>query len=142
MIVPDLAGALVGFRCWGLAKTTDGIRLVSHGDVIWPTQTPLCAECGSGKTHTSPGARCTCGLYALSAAEGFPYYHYEGRGYAVFGEVYLWGEVVCGTRGYRAQYAYPKALHLAHRDWRYAQPLRDAYRVPVSLRNPFAGKAA
>jgi len=37
IIVPDIAGALVGWRCWGLAKTSSGAQLVSHGDTIWPT---------------------------------------------------------------------------------------------------------
>jgi hypothetical protein len=138
IIVPDIAGALVGWRCWGLAKTSSGVQLVSHGGTIWPSDQPLTAECGAGNTHLPPGVTCSCGIYALSEEDGFPYYAYDGPAYAVFGTVYLWGEVVRGTRGYRAQYAHPKALFLAHRDWRYAQPLRDAYRITVQLQNPYA----
>ena len=137
IIVPDIAGALVGWRCWGIAKTPSGVQLASHGHTIWPVDNPLQAECATGKTHTPPGKGCTCGVYALNQEDGFPYYTYQGSGYAVFGQVYLWGEIVRGTKGYRAQYAYPKALHLAHRDWPYAQPLRDAYQVPVRLHNPY-----
>jgi hypothetical protein len=137
VIVPDIAGALVGWRCWGLAKTGSGLQLCSHGGTIWPTEAPLTAECGSGKTHASPGDKCSCGVYALSEQDGFPYYAYDGPAYAVFGQVYLWGEVIRGSKGYRAQFGYSKALYLAHRDWRYAKPLRDAYRVRVRLRNPY-----
>jgi hypothetical protein len=90
-----------------------------------------------GKKHNSPADKCTCGIYALSTKEKYPYYGYDGRTYAVFGETYLWGEVIRGSRGFRAQYAYPKLLHLAHKDWNYARPLGDAYRVPVRLTNPY-----
>lgn len=140
LIVPDIAGALVGWRCWGLAKTTGGIQLVSRGGTIWPTERALEASCENGKNHPPPGAKCTCGIYALTEQEGLPYYAYDGPAYAVFGEVSLWGEVVRGTKGYRARYAYPKALYLAHKDWRYLQPLRASYRVPVALQDPFASK--
>ena len=135
--VPDLVGALIGFRCWGLATTPSGIQLASHGGTIWPTDEPLKAECAVGHEHVPPAANCSCGIYALNHTGGYPYYAYDGPAYAVFGQVSLWGEVVRGTRGYRAQYAYPRALFLAHKDWHYAQPLRDAYRIPVRLQDPF-----
>ena len=135
--VPDLAEALVGRRCWGLAKTDEGIRLLSRGDSIWPADEPLNAVCDLGKKHNPPAAKCTCGIYALSTEEAYPYYGYDGRTYAVFGETYLWGEVICGSRGFRAQYGYPKLLYIAYKDWKYAGPLQDAYRVPVRLTNPY-----
>jgi len=136
VVVPDIAGALIGWRCWGLARTAAGIRLASHGETIWPTHRPIEATCGTSKPHVSPATNCSCGIYALAEHNGFPYYHYDGPSYAVFGQIYLWGEVVKGTKGYRAQYGYPKALTLSHKDWRWAQPLRDAYRVPVRLEDP------
>lgn len=140
VVVPDIAGALVGWRCWGLARTNNGIRLASHGQTIWPTGEPMEATCGGGKEHASPATKCTCGIYALSEHDGFPYYRYDGATYAVYGQIYLWGQVVRGTKGYRAQYGYPKALTLAHKDWKYIQPLRDAYRVPIRLDNPYNRK--
>jgi hypothetical protein len=138
LVVPDIAEALVGWRSWGLARTADGIRIVSHGSTIWPAGSALAATCAAGKRHDSPARECRCGIYALLDHDLFPYYEYDGPAYAVFGPVYLWGEVIQGTKGFRAEYAYPKALYVAHRDWRYAQPLREAYRVPVALRNPFS----
>jgi len=141
IVVPDIAGALVGSRCWGLAKTEHGIQLASHGGAIWPAGAPLEASCDKRKRHVPPGEHCTCGVYALSEQGGYPYYAYDGPGYAVFGQVYLWGDVIRGTRGYRAHFAYPKALYLAYKDWRFAQPLRDSYGVPVRLHNPYT-KAA
>lgn len=140
VVVPDIAGTFVGWRCWGLARTEHGIMLASHGGTIWPTDRPLQAACGSGKDHDAPASKCTCGVYALTEHDGFPYYAYDGPSYAVFGQVHLWGEIVKGTKGFRAQYGYPKALTLSHKDWRWTQPLRDAYRVPVRLEDPYNRK--
>jgi hypothetical protein len=136
LVVPDLFEAIVGRRCWGLGETNGVIVLVSgHGRTIWPPREALEAECAR-EGHAPPVEGCTCGIYAL--AEDWPYYDYSGPGYAVFGEVYLWGEVVCGERGYRAARAYPRALYLAHRDGKFLKRLRDAYGVPVRLRDPYA----
>lgn len=137
MSTPDLIEPFVGRRCWGLAKIEGEILLCSgHGLAIWPGRDPLVATCS--RAHTPPGRSCTCGVYALSASEPWPYFAYDGPGYAVWGEVLLWGTVVKGTSGYRAQFAYPKRLHLAHKDYRYLEPLRESYPgVPVTLRNPF-----
>lgn len=64
-----------------------------------------------------PGDRCSCGIYAYKAYE-------EAKracgGSGVLGEVYLWGKIIEGTDGYRAQYAYPKWFHAApekSREW-------------------------
>ena len=141
IIIPDLVETIVGHRAWGIARTPAGLRLVSYGDTIWPTGAPLTATCT--KNHTSPGDKCTCGIYALSTREDFPYYsydapnHYGSPNYAVWGEVHLWGEIVRGTMGYRAQHSYPKTLNVAHKDWRFAAQIQQAYRVPVNLANPY-----
>lgn len=109
VLIPDLAEALVGRRCWGLANTEQGIRLAARGDVIWPADQPLHAVCDLGKKHDSPADKCTCGIYALSTEEEYPYYGYDGRTRAVFGETYLWGAVIRGSRGFRAQCAFPNS---------------------------------
>jgi hypothetical protein len=133
--IPDIAETIVGHRAWGIARTPTGLLLVSHGHTIWPPGTPLTATCG--KKHTPPGDNCTCGIYALTTQEGFPYYTYDGPNYAIWGEVHLWGEIIRGSKGYRAQHAYPKTLRLAHKDWQLANQIQNAYRVPVTLANPF-----
>ena len=58
----------------------------------------------------------------------------------IAGAVALYGVVVCGTRGFRAQRARPISLFLNHKDWRLAGPLREAYRVPVRLADPFSNQ--
>jgi len=136
-IVPDSIEPVVGRRCWGLAEMADGgFLLCSAGGTIWPSGQPLEAKCA--KAHTAPTGGCTCGIYALAESEPWPYYSFEGATYPVWGEVLLWGVVVEGSKGFRAQYAYAKALNLAHKDWRFASPLRASYPgVPVRLRNPY-----
>jgi hypothetical protein len=135
--VPDSIEPLVGRRCWGLAETADGIFICSgHSATIWPGDQPVEAACT--RAHTSPGKSCSCGIYALAETEPWPYYSFEGPGYAVWGEVLLWGVVIKGDKGYRAQFAYPKTLYLAHKDYDFVAPLRESYRdVPVQLRNPY-----
>ena len=136
--VPDAITPLVGWRCWGVSETLDGFRLVSNPfdghTTIWPSQRPLEAVCRAGREHDPPDEACTCGIYAL--ADGLPYYSYD-EGYVVFGEVTLFGAVIRGSRGFRAQMARPKRLFLAYRHYAYVGPLRSAYRIPVCLVDPF-----
>jgi hypothetical protein len=141
-LVPDYIEPFVGWRAWGVTQTASGIHLVSHGTTIWPLRKPLVATCDL-KSHHAPDPDCSCGIYAL-AEDDLPYYDYDGEGafaYPVFGTVVLYGVVVRGSRGYRAEKARPTALFLAHRHYQWARPLRDAYGVPVRLANPFAKEA-
>jgi hypothetical protein len=142
-LAPDYIEPFIGWRAWGVAETSSGIYLVSHGSTIWPWREPLLAVCDRN-SHQPPHPNCTCGIYALANGD-FPYYDYDAGGgpfgYPVFGQVALYGTVVRGTRGYRAEKARPVELYLAHRHWRFARPLRDAYGVPVQLTNPFPKEA-
>lgn len=64
--------------------------------------------------HTeAPAESCSCGIYALKSRAAAVAY---GQHTSVLGEVYLWGKVIEGEDGYRAQYAYPKSLTIRHRD--------------------------
>lgn len=77
--------------------------------------------------HTaSPVEECACGIYALKDRDmGSPY---VTTGDA-WGEVYLWGKVIEGEYGYRAQYAYPKSLEIHNPDM---EPLLAEYGVPIT----------
>lgn len=57
--------------------------------------------------HTAPHVDCACGIYAASTAEGC-----RGYGKYVLGRVALWGNVVPGDHGFRAECAYPEELFL------------------------------
>src|SRR5438128_10471616 len=113
-LAPDLIEPFVGWRCWGVEERSDGVWLVSHGGVVWPGRGPLLAECH--ERHAAPDEDCQCGIYALAERE-LPYYSYDAEGawaYPVFGTVALYGRVVRGSRGYRAEKARATSLHLAH----------------------------
>lgn len=74
----------------------------------------------------APDETCTCGVYALgSRSASLNYAPYK----TFHGEVYLWGRVIEGTSGYRAQYAYPKSIEV--HDKHCMCPELEAYGVPV-----------
>jgi hypothetical protein len=136
VVIPDLIEPFLGWRCWGVELRRGVAWLVSHGDVEWPHTGPLLAECHARGEHPPPAKGCSCGIYALADVE-IPYYSYDGD-YQVFGKVALYGRVVKGTRGYRAEKARPLELCVAHKDFALAKPLRRAYDVPVRLVDPYA----
>jgi hypothetical protein len=79
---------------------------------VWEPGRPLAARCEHG--HSAPDLDCACGIYAArDPAEARRYL--VGRDEAdvigrVLGQVFLWGRVVEGEHGWRAERAYPAAL--------------------------------
>ena len=68
------------------------------------------AVCAVGAFHNkTPAKACSCGVYAAKKENisNVPI-HASLSGEIVFGEVHIWGRILEGPRGYRAQYAYPK----------------------------------
>jgi preprotein translocase subunit YajC len=118
--IPDYISPVVGYRVW----QWDAVGLKSLNGELWVPSQPLSAICRADRsgsiaglsksTHNAaelPFFKCTCGVYAAKTTE-----HLRQCGYTRFGvhgEVYLWGTVVEHERGWRAQFAYPKALFLA-----------------------------
>lgn len=83
--------------------------------------------------HVAPDENCRCGLYAVDDVRAVP-------GGAVLGRVNLWGKIVPGTQGYRAQYGYPKDLFvlchagkLGKGEVRLRDVLAEKYGVPVKI---------
>lgn len=123
---PDLIEPVVGWRCWGVVRDTEGLRLRSLiYETIWPARRALSAVClkqvilppgAEGVTrHPAPAAACACGVYAAStlrrATEFIDGYAPTGGiVHRVIGTVALWGSVVEGDRGWRAANAYPRAI--------------------------------
>lgn len=127
-MVPDSITPLVGYRAWGL-ETRYGFLVGTgmYGGVWKPGEHDAKCRAQGARTqypyltfsptsvvphddsHT-PHSKCGCGFYsyrdpwdALYQAMGL-----EGRG--VVGAVRLWGKIVPGDNGYRAQHAEPIAL--------------------------------
>ena|SRR3989344_6230104 len=97
--------------------------------------------------HTAPKETCTCGIYSKKTDADLRAYMKESHfiyepallmeSYVslclAIGKVSLWGEIVEGETGYRAQYAYPYDITLIADDNRVAQSLREQYQVDVRM---------
>ena len=138
MNIPDKIGTEIGWRGWHAG--TQGGQVFLHSIVdkaLWRPGHPMEALCA--KEHESPAARCTCGIYAARTLDYLREIAYHTHG--ILGEVHLWGTIVPGRLGWRAQYAYPKRLYVPHDKYQLVAPLRKRYQVPVHLINPYTGEA-
>lgn len=138
MIVPDKFGTEIGWRGWHAGTRGGQVFLYSivHR-TLWPAGEAIEAQCT--KEHDAPAARCPCGIYAARSLAHLRDIAYHTHG--VLGEVHLWGTIVPGRLGWRAQYAYPKRLYVPHDKYRLVAPLKATYQVPVHLINPYTGEA-
>jgi hypothetical protein len=131
--LPLYPEAIVGWRSW---YVTDGRLSSLTFDHKWPVGKELVARCNETK-HRPPYQRCGCGVYALKSLEILrrsSYFNGE-----CFGQVALWGKVIEGEDGYRAEFAYPKALYVSYLNYRLVEPL-SVYGVPVRVLNPYKKK--
>ena len=104
------ASPLLGWRAWCLRA--DGRLQSVLYDNVWEPGRPLVAACPHG--HAAPSLECACGIYAARRPEDALVY-LTGRDKAsvvgrLLGRVALWGLVVEGEQGWRAQHAYPFGL--------------------------------
>lgn len=132
MTAPDSPAPVKAFRAWAVRDTPEGIRLRSIWfPGFWPPFERVEAECNACLfrrwRHRAPKPRHSCGIYALKAADDVWEWAVDhtppGRRPIVAGEVWCWGTVVEGTRGYRCQYAYPASFLEA----RFAAPAGEAF---------------
>ena len=116
-VIPDYVFPVTGYRVWQCGS--QGLK--SLNGELWPPAQPLVARCrttagakkvlGGQSGHDAPQWECTCGVYAAKSP-----HHLSRKGYldyGIGGEVYLWGQVVEHSSGWRAQLAYPKNLVLS-----------------------------
>lgn len=74
--------------------------------------------------HPSPQESCTCGIYAATSLTKCPHAN-------IFGKVKMWGKVIPGERGFRAEFAYPSELWAPKKLAEH--PALLAYGVPVHV---------
>lgn len=142
MQVPDAIEPAVGYRAW-LVK--DGrIYSYAHQEVMWEPRMPFEAFCGVGRDHDVPDPRCSCGLYAaMTFNRLFDMGYTKSSGLfaakpgqvTIAGQVSLWGNIIPGEIGWRAQLAYPKKFLIPYTKWKIAVELSEVYGVPFSLYN-------
>jgi hypothetical protein len=158
---PDAFGAVVAWRAWKISDRSRKILLPGGGSVHvpeelrlrsvsmteeWTPRQPMEATCRS--SHEPPGDDCHCGLYAAKTrahleSMSYPNYNYQlGDPSVCIGEVWLWGGIVEGSQGWRAQFAYPKRILVPHEAYLKVADLRALYGVPVKLENTLRRAAA
>jgi hypothetical protein len=120
------SGACTGWRAWRLGP--DGLRSVLHDDV-WLPGRPLDASCR--EAHAAPDVLCGCGIHAArDVREARRYLVGRDDRPRVLGRVSLWGLVVEGEKGWRAERGYPERLWAPDDE---IAALLAAYGVPVSV---------
>ncbi len=139
MKIPDAIEPSLGFRAW---VVEEGFLMSLTRAEAWPRGKALTATCTHHEGDEVPHARCSCGIYAVKSYDKLFDTGYlrmadsiVGDGDVIAGEVYLWGGLVPGQYGWRAQHAYPKRLLIPYTYARLALPLKEAYGVPFKLWN-------
>jgi len=132
---PDFCRPVIGWRLWSVTQDGGRARLASHvSPSVWEPCAEMVAVCDAHRRdllrpwrsrqasgHAAPSPRCTCGLHAMGRI-GFlatylpqanrPYSWMRPVGRQAIGLVSLWGQVIEGSRGWRASHAYPAELWL------------------------------
>ena len=103
-----IVSAIIGFRAWNVPLFVDELRSVAKSSK-WLPYAKFSAQCEAAQCS---GVSCTCGIYAFNKLELVQKeYRQEDRSKRyVYGECWLWGRVLECEKGYRAQFAYPKAF--------------------------------
>ena len=149
---PDVAEPIIGWRYWRFDRDCNRLASLTGQAEVWPVNQAFRAACrfatrdpsdiryqfvGGFKRarHDAPEEECTCGIYAARDLRNLRGKMLFGLGLKVVGEVAMWGKVIPGPGGYRAQFAYPRRLYVVQRtaDWDQSSTMRalGVYGVPV-----------
>lgn len=120
MNIPDFISPIVAWRVWQWAAA----GLKSLNGEPWLPSKPLQAGCrvsGCGSpvrsphaarpSHYAPQFHCSCGIYASKSLDQLWRTQFWQYG-SIHGDVSLWGSLVEHEQGFRAEFAYPKALYV------------------------------
>lgn len=116
--LPDSIEPILAIRAWNIFHDNGQYFLSScfQYNIIWPRESKLSALClsddpwmSSGIKHTAPIKDCDCGIYAIkklpNEEELIPW---DDK--SIIGLAYVWGKIIEGDKGYRAQFCKPAAL--------------------------------
>src|SRR3954470_7804952 len=127
MQVPDAIEPAIGYRVW-IVKD-DELFSVAH-TVLWQPYMVFEATCSRNSEHEVPEPKCSCGTYAAATFNRlFDMGYTKSHGLfaapnevTIAGQVKLWGGIIPGRLGWRAQFAYPHKLLVPYSKWQYAKP--------------------
>lgn len=146
---PDLIEPFVGWK--GLLADTAGSLSSPAVRADWPARKKFVAACDLHKAHKPPVKSCGCGIYAVKTFEDLKEHGYNMLGdreqtlywpeqtYVVV-QVALWGEVVEGRIGYRAQYAYPQKVWVPSNKLKVGALIRERYGVKLGIIDRYTGR--
>lgn len=103
-----IVAAVTGYRAWNVPLFVDELRSVAKASK-WKPYQRFEAVCEQSQCS---GVACSCGIYAFNKMNlvQTEYTTSDRSKRYVYGECWLWGRVLECKDGYRAQFAYPKAL--------------------------------
>lgn len=129
MIIPDYFEPIVGWRAWSAVnqRQEGALKSLVNGYYWMPGKAVQC-RCMCCNGFCKPTMINSSGFYAFKTIKQLLEDNAH-RNLNIIGQVYLWGTVVECTRGYRAEFAYPKALITA-RQYE-VELLAKAWRIPV-----------
>ena len=119
-------------------------RAEAVGSKPYPCSKPRKVKDRSGEeievTIGVPGEDCTCGFYSAKTfthlmSMGYNAYDSRSNSFTIVGMVGLSGKIREGSQGWRSQYAYPMVLFCPLEAQHLADPIEEAYGVPVRLRD-------
>lgn len=125
----NMVEALIGWKRWNWSM--DRQLLFSSNSTYWPVERPVQAMCHCSEMYrnTCSDWTHTCGIYSADDTPGS-----DGYG-SVLGQVYGWGRYIRGSKGWRAQFAYPKCFYLQKGQANLIDTLKK-YRVPIFIDEP------
>lgn len=100
--------AIVGWRGWNIVHP----HFLFTNSTVWLPQERTEAFCTTryhAEGERVPVENCSCGIYAFTMAHEVKEQNYTHQ--TLLGEVFLWGKVIEHSRGYKAEYAYPKKFY-------------------------------
>lgn len=117
MIVPDKIAPEKGWRVWRpwLSSISGPTRTNPR---MWVPRERFVARCEPhvypDGSHSAPDERCSCGVHAAKTLDELRdnFLAPIMSGYGIFGEVSLWGKVIEGEWGFRAEFAYPRSFYI------------------------------
>jgi hypothetical protein len=148
-VAPDYLDPVHGWRLWSVVTAGGRSRLQSLvcPSIWWPGR-ELVATCEASPRdslrpwrrrlpgHAAPEPRCTCGVHAMERVRHLGTYVPPAASRLVVqravGRVALWGDVVEGSRGWRAARGYPAELWLPQADLR-RQTVAELEQIAVEL---------
>ena len=100
----------IGWRGWQWDAHRQ--RLVSFNSEVWNPGDELHARCIVGSYHDAPALDCNCGIFSMKDPRWLANHVPVENRQTVIGTIKIWGNIVGGSKGWRAEWAMIDALYV------------------------------